>query len=133
MNNLKLAIYPEQERSIKKIQLKAILSIGDYRTWGDLTHSNAERLQYVIDENMDFILNCLVSKQYTDAVTFFAEYEYLHNALTNYYCVWLLAKNTLTNRIIKACNEKQMSDAIVYRIRECITAYSIISATGFAF
>lgn len=124
-----LNFYKEQRESLFKlmaeIEKAGFLSHKEHNA----TYENAMRLKVAVQDNMQFLITSIIIKDYKDGLSYISEFNMLKSILLNEDFLWLLAKNSLTNRIIKGCETKMLSEGVVYRIRECIIAFLLLIAT----
>ena len=77
---------------------------------------------------MQFLINTLLIKDDSEPLSVVAEFNLLYVVLLDDDFLWLLAKNSLTNRIINGCEKQKLSESVICRIRECVTAFVLLTA-----
>lgn len=125
---VELNFYPEQGKSLDRLIAGAIKAGFLFEKEYNETYENAERLKTVVEENIQFLMTSLITKDGTDVLPIIAEYNLLCGVLIDDDFLWLLAKNSLTNRIIAGCEKQKLSESVVYRIRECIIAFYVLKS-----
>lgn len=78
------------------------------------------------DENAEFIAGSLVDDEEPDNFSKIAQMNMAYDTITNREFIVLLSGQSLTNRIVKACEKKQMYPEIAYRLRQCIWIYQLL-------
>lgn len=122
MEQIRILKYPEQIKSINKL-LKSMDKV--YCDIDDTTMSNVERLKKVIWNKPELFLFFVVNNDEEDDFTLISERWFISSVLWEEKFLSLLAKESLTNRIIMAYVQKEMSEGVKYRIRECIVAFDM--------
>ena len=123
-----LRFYPEQKKSLCKLMAEAVRSGFLFEKEYNETFENASRLKTVVEKNMQFLINTLLIKDYSEPLSVVAEFNLLYVVLLDDDFLWLLAKNSLTNRIINGCEKQKLSESVICRIRECVTAFVLLTA-----
>jgi len=123
-----LNFYPQQKESLCKIMAETVKAGFLFKKKYNKTYENAMRLKKVVQDNIQFLITSILNNESVDSVSIIAEYKMLSNVLLDSNFLWLLAKNSLTNRIIAGCEKKDLSKSVVYRIRECITAFELLNS-----
>ena len=122
MKNFTIFHYPEQVKSLRKL----LHSMDKVNCNVEMaTESNVKRLKNVIWENPNLMVYLLTDGDEQDAFTFMAERWFVSSVLCEERFLRLLAKESLTNRIVQAYLNYEMSEGLKYRIRECIVAYEL--------
>lgn len=78
------------------------------------------------DENAEFIADSLVDDEELDNFSKIAQMNMAYDTITNREFIVLLSGVSLTNRIVTACEKKQMYPEIAYRLRQCIWIYQLL-------
>lgn len=78
------------------------------------------------DENAEFIAGSLVDDEEPDNFSKIAQMNMAYDTITNREFIVLLSGVSLTNRIVTACEKKQMYPEIAYRLRQCIWIYQLL-------
>jgi len=124
MEQIKLLKYPEQVKSLKRL----LLSMDKvYYQVERTTESNVERLKKVVWNEPDLFLYLIADNEETDDFTLISEMWLISSILCEEKFLRLLAKCSLTNRIIMSYRTQEMSESLRYRIRECIVAFDVYS------
>lgn len=121
-----LEFYPEQKKSLCKLMSKAVNSgiFSDKKY--NYTCEQVAQLKSIIEENMEFFIHSLVKRDGCDNLSVISEVNMFCSVLQDDNFLWLLVKNSLTNRIVDGCEKQQLSEGVIYRIRECATAYMLL-------
>lgn len=78
------------------------------------------------DENAEFIADSLVDDEEPDNFSKIAQMNMAYDTITDKKFIVLLSGQSLTNRIVTACEKKQMYPEIAYRLRQCIWIYQLL-------
>lgn len=79
------------------------------------------------EKNKQFLIENLVNKGEKDPFTRVSQAEASYNALSSDFFVMLLSGQSLTNRVVKACENKKISNDLVNRLRQCIWVFFYVS------
>jgi len=126
MSKIIITRYPEQTKSVAKL-IKSMKKIPKERK---LTDYNIERLKALINEDMDYMVYIFTDYNEEDELNKLAEETFLSVTFNEEDFLRLLAKNSLTNRIVKAYHSKEISDSLKYRVRECAVAFKLYNSYG---
>lgn len=76
------------------------------------------------EKNREFIEESLVDLS-DETFVKVAEVELIRKSIHDETFIILLSGQSLTNRVIKACRDKAMPEALKYRLRQCIWLYTV--------
>lgn len=77
-----------------------------------------------IESNKEFIAKSLVSDYHLDYFGQISEFGFATEILSDPIFIIMLSGQSLTNRIVEACEKGELYDALKYRIRQCIWIYA---------